>query len=62
MDQVSRERRRCETKSSSLGSLHCPCAAEPALLGEAAMRRKDQRGRWGEVPKSGTGHPPVLTS
>jgi hypothetical protein len=24
------------------------------------MRRKDQGSRWGEVPKSGSGHPPVL--
>jgi hypothetical protein len=37
-----------------------PCATRPALLGEAAMRRKDQGCRWGEVPKSGAGHPPVL--
>jgi len=37
-----------------------PCATRPALLGEAAMRRKDQGSRWGEVPKSGAGHPPVL--
>ena len=37
-----------------------PCAPRPTLLGEAAMRRKDQGSRWGEVPKSGAGHPPVL--
>ena len=30
--------------------LPLPCAAGPALLGEAAMRRKDLRGRWGEDP------------
>ena len=24
------------------------------------MRRKDQGSRWGEVPKSGAGHPPAL--
>ena len=38
-----------------------PCAPRPTLLGEAAMRRKDQGCRWGEVPKSGAGHPPVLS-
>ena len=27
-----------------------PCAPRPTLLGEAAMRRKDQGCRWGEVP------------
>jgi hypothetical protein len=39
--------------------LHC-LAPQAALLGEAAMRRKDQGSRWGEDPKSGAGHPPVL--
>jgi len=32
-----------------------PCASWPALLGEAAMRHKDQLRRWGEVPRSGEG-------
>jgi len=37
-----------------------PCASKPALLGEAAMRHKDQLRRRGEVPRSGEGHPPIL--
>jgi len=36
-----------------------PYASGPALLGEAAMRHKDQLRRRGEVPKSGEGHPPI---
>jgi hypothetical protein len=52
--------RRCEVRKDNsqasgeqkVDRTPLPCAAGPALLGEAAMRRKDQRGRWGEVPKS----------
>jgi len=41
--------------SGGVFQVSLPCASRLALLGEAALRHKDQLRRWGEVPRFGEG-------